>query len=258
MWATYAATYTAANTLRTLTEYHWEDGFNHHHRNNTQSTVSSTSSSSSSSSSSNAAATVLFIGTTFVNSSASLLKDRAYAQMFGNQSSMITQQRRVVPKMSYALWMARDFTVIGSSFVLPKTVAQFLQETGTIPEPTRALLTAQFVTPVAAQFIAGPLHFVGYDCYNRHLNHHPHWYHRVLDRTRYLSGALVEVITARVLRIIPGYSIGGVLNTYLRNAYREGIIEKQRLLHHHQHQQPSKVADHFLRPMPFLHSPAEK
>jgi hypothetical protein len=258
MWATYAATYSAANTLRTLTEYDWDDGTNHHsHLNNTQSTVSASSLSS------NAAATVLFVGTTFVNSSASLLKDRAYAQLFGshatsNSSSSMTQRR--VPKMSYALWMARDFTVIGSSFVLPKTVAQFLQETGTIPEPTRAMQTAQFLTPVAAQFIAGPLHFVGYDCYNRNLSHH-HWYHRILDRTRYLSSALVEVITARVIRIIPGYSLGGVLNTQLRNAYREGI-EKQPTLHHQQkyHSKTSKAVavDKFLRPIPLLHSPAEK
>jgi len=95
MWATYAATYSAANSLRTLTEHQEYTATRKGASNQT-------------------ATGTLFVGTTAVNSGASLVKDQAYARLFG-----IATTGAVVPRISYGLWMARDFTVIGSSFVLP-------------------------------------------------------------------------------------------------------------------------------------------
>jgi len=68
------------------------------------------------------AATILFLGTTAVNMAASMAKDQTYAKMFGKvaQSS--------VPKITFALWTARDLMVIESSFVLPDQVASALQK----------------------------------------------------------------------------------------------------------------------------------
>jgi hypothetical protein len=69
-------------------------------------------------------AMTIFLGTTAVNTTASLLKDRAYAKLFGNPA----QLKMSVPAASYGLWMLRDFTTIGSSFILPTHVAGILQQ----------------------------------------------------------------------------------------------------------------------------------
>jgi len=200
MWGTYAVTYAAANSLRTTTE------FSDFHEYDLP--ISSN--------------TALFMGTTAVNSTASLTKDRAYAKMFG--SSTVTK----VPAMSYTLWMARDFTVIGSSFVLPSHVADYLKHHHDM-EHTRAMQVAQFATPVAAQLVASPLHYVGLDVYNNNLSgqQQQSWKSRVHQRWGNLRAALPQVIVARMLRILPGYSITGVLNTKLRNDYREQLQQVQ-------------------------------
>ena len=212
MWATYAATYTAANTLRTATEHHEHySSSNHQHNSNAFTETTSRPS----------AATTLFVGTTVVNSTASLIKDRAYAQMFGSGNHVSA----TVPRISYGLWMARDVTVIGSSFVLPHHVAGFLEQT-TAMSDSDAVKVAQLGTPVAAQLIAGPLHFLGLDCYNRSLNHLA-LSKRILERSRALSASFVEVVAARMARIIPGYGIAGVLNTELRSQWRDQLLHRQ-------------------------------
>ena len=90
MWATYGLTYAAANSVRTVSEEYRltaEQG-----------------------------QAALFSATTAVNSAATMLKDRAYAKMFGQNAT------RAVPMVTYGLWGMRDCMVIGSSFVMPKVV----------------------------------------------------------------------------------------------------------------------------------------
>lgn len=200
MWGTYAVSYAAANSLRTATEFSERQKYDM--------PVSSN--------------TALFAGTTAVNSTASLIKDRAYAKLFG--SSAVTH----VPAISYGLWMARDFAVIGSSFVLPSHVADYLKQYHNM-EPTRAMQLAQFATPVAAQLVASPLHYVGLDVYNNNLSEQRSRMSRVRQRWANLRAALPQVIVARMLRILPGYSITGVLNTKLRKDYREQLQQQVRL-----------------------------
>jgi len=122
MFGTYALTYSAANSLRTTTE----------HAEQQKQTLPISSD------------TALFVGTTTVNSSVSLLKDRAYAKLFGNSTAT------AVPATSFALWMARDFTVIGSSFILPTHVAGYLERHRSM-DHKRAAEVAQFETPMAVQ-----------------------------------------------------------------------------------------------------------
>lgn len=213
MWATYAATFTAANSLRTLTEHHEQQ----HRLAKTRSETSTTTTTPTN------AATTLFVGTTVVNSTVSLIKDCAYAKMFGNTTTT------TVPRVSYGLWITRDFTVIGSSFILPSHVAKLLRDqTGMQQE--NAVKVAQLGTPVAAQLIAGPLHFLGLDCFNRNLNHMSAA-SRILERGRFLANGFAEVVTARMVRIIPGYGIAGVLNTQLRDDWRGFLLERQRARH---------------------------
>lgn len=197
MWGTYAATYTAANCLRTLSDHYKkedDDDSSRHPASLGKSVL--------------AHPTTLFVGTTVVNSGASLLKDQAYARMFGKAGT------RHIPNMAFALWMARDCTVIGSGFVLPTYVATVLNRQLGMESSTAAKV-AQLGTPVVAQLVAGPLHFLGLDVVNRQFSG---ILNNIVERYRFLASSYVQVVAARIARIIPGYSIAGVLNNDLREA----------------------------------------
>ena len=198
MWGVYAATYSTANCLKTLSE----------HTRSSQETpkVHATPASWK---------LGIFGATTLVNSSASLLKDKAYAQMFGSVSA-------AVPRMSYGVWIARDFSVIGSSFVAPEIVTKYLVEKYEV-DYTTALSCSEFTLPVLAQLIAGPLHFLGLDFANRNLSSKG-WSEAIVDRSRALYRGFVSVVSARIARIAPGYGIGGVFNTRLRATWNDYII----------------------------------
>jgi hypothetical protein len=204
MWGVYAATYSTANCLKTLAE----------HQEYSQARRSSASNL-------DGGKMGIFLGTTAVNTSASLMKDRAYAQMFG--SSAVTSS--AIPRMSYAFWMARDFSVIGSSFILPDLVSgRLVEEYGMDPKTAQSF--SQLACPVAAQFIAGPLHYMGLDLYNRNLGTKS-WSEAMIDRSRSLFRGFVPVVAARIARIAPGYGVGGVFNTRLRGAWRDQLINRE-------------------------------
>jgi hypothetical protein len=199
MWMTYGATYMTANLLKTWNEQ--------------QHLTAASSTTTKSSVSASRGASYLVAGTTVVNSGASLLKDRAYARMFGQSTP------RPVPVASYAAWMLRDGLVISSSFVLPAYVTPFVQEV-TGWSYARATVAAQIITPVAAQVVAGPLHLWGLTLYN-----HPaaSW----LQQARHWQSSLVSITLARMLRILPGYGLAGVANQKGRAAWKEHLLRRQ-------------------------------
>jgi len=206
MWGVYAATYSTANSLKTISEHQ-----DFHKSNAVVEANGSTG-----------VPVVgkmgVFLGTTFVNSSSALLKDQAYAKMFGTHSNT------AVPKLSYAFWIARDFSVIGSSFILPDLVSGHVARMFDVDEKS-AKSMSQLALPVVAQFIAGPLHYIGLDLYNRDLRGKS-WADACLDRSVSLYRGIAPVIAARIARIAPGYGIGGVLNTNLRDQWRENLIKQ--------------------------------
>ena len=220
MWAVYSATYTTANAFKTLEE--------HVTYSNDRSSSSSSSSASSVGDQKQQTTTNnlgmfklgAFVGTTVVNSGTSMMKDRAYARMFSGSSSTAAS----FPRSTYALWMMRDLSVIGSSFLLPDIVSPMLVEHHGM-EKDRAHNICQIGLPVLAQFIAGPFQYLGLDMYNRNLNGMT-TSQATFDRTRQLYQGVAPVIAARIARIIPGYSIGGVANTKLRTTWRESLIER--------------------------------
>lgn len=182
MWGVYAATYTAANSLNTMVEF-YSDKKTKRHSNKT----------------------VIFLGTTLVNSSSSLMKDRAYAKMFGTIGAAPR-----MPLVTYGLWATRDCMVIGSSFILPSMLAGNEGYRRTI---------AQILFPVLTQAVAGPVQLLGLDFYNR-----PHV--TLTQRIALVRRNFSSILVARVARILPAYGIGGVGNTHLRNMWREKICEK--------------------------------
>lgn len=208
MWVTYAATYSTANSLKTIVE----------HRDYYNANVDPYKSTDSTSNNRNRM--TVFLGTSIVNSGASLLKDRAYAKMFGTSGAAAS-----VPLVSLGLWATRDFMVVGSSFVLPDILSKHLQEEYNVHKGD-AQKVAQLTLPVMTQFLVGPIQLLGLDFYNRPLANLT-VRDAFVERTRFLIQGFTSVVSARIIRIAPGYGIGGVLNTNLRDSWRDRLIQKE-------------------------------
>eukprot|EP00520_Triparma_pacifica_P018813 CAMPEP_0118632598 /NCGR_PEP_ID=MMETSP0785-20121206/532_1 /TAXON_ID=91992 /ORGANISM="Bolidomonas pacifica, Strain CCMP 1866" /LENGTH=318 /DNA_ID=CAMNT_0006523383 /DNA_START=193 /DNA_END=1146 /DNA_ORIENTATION=+ len=189
MWATYASTYCAANSIRTLNEHY--------------------------STKSGQAASALFVGTTAVNSSATMMKDSLYAKAFGGSAA----SPRPMPSITYGLWGLRDCLVISSSFVLPPILQSALVNKLDMEE-SKAKTTAQIFCPIATQFIAGPVQLLGLDYYNRPGT-------TLSSRLSLLASEFTTIVSARIARIAPAYGIGGVGNNYVRDRWRSWVIHRE-------------------------------
>jgi len=199
MWGVYAATYGAANSIKTFVEHkeHYSDL-------DTKS----------------ASKFGIFVGTTAVNSATSMMKDKAYAKMFG--ASGISAS---VPLVTYGLWGVRDCMVIGSSFVLPEIMSKALQEKTGL-EKKEALSISQMTCPIATQFLASPIQLLALDFYNRPLAELTAT-QAAKERILSVCKNYFSVVGARIARIAPAYGIGGIGNTYLRDQWREMLIRRE-------------------------------
>jgi hypothetical protein len=208
MWGVYAATFSCANSLKTITEH--QDQVEPVRR---ETSISETPAGSECASPPSANTLLaVFMGTSVVNSATSLYKDRAYARMFG------TTAATSLPKVTYGLWMARDFAVMGSSFILPDLVSEKMHSQYDM-DPVKTKLIAQITIPAAMQFVAGPLQLLGLDFYNRPLQEMS-MKQAILERGRFLKQGFASVVSAKIARIAPVYSIGGCLNTDFREQWR--------------------------------------
>jgi len=217
MWGVYAATYTTANFLKTIVEHneHMKQRAREESSHKTQSKRDSTGKAIS-----KMGTASTFLGTTLINSTTSILKDRAYARMFGT-SSVASK----VPAITYGLWASRDAIVMGSSFVLPEMVSETLKE-GTSMTKQDALRLSQFLCPVFTQVFATPLQLLALDFYNRPLRKMS-YAEAILDRSRFVGQNFSSVMAARVMRMAPAYGIGGIGNTYFRNEWRNMLIRRE-------------------------------
>lgn len=152
-----------------------------------------------------------FIGSSMANVTLSVLKDKAFARMFGKGDP------RPMAPSSLALFGIRDSMTILASFSLPGLISQKLQQDMQVGK-TMADTSAQLVTPVAMQIISTPLHLLGLDLYNRP-DAHPS------DRKEFIKREYVKTALARMARIFPAYGIGGVVNKYLRKTGHDMLAE---------------------------------
>jgi hypothetical protein len=215
VWAVYASTYTVANTLKTLVE----------HQEQSRKTQSNSSSSNNNNNHADVASygrLAIFLGTSITNSGGSAIKDRFIARTFAARDSFATTAK--VPVASYGLWVSRDLVSIGSSFVLPDLIAR---KFATDPEDvTRLRDISQIGVPIVTQFVAGPLHLLGLDMFNRPMQDLS-LQRRIVERSSFLVQGYGAAVGARVARIIPGYGLGGVLNTHLRDSWRSYLLERE-------------------------------
>jgi hypothetical protein len=143
-----------------------------------------------------------FIASSAANVTLSVLKDKAFARMFG------VGEARPLPLKSYALFATRDSMTILASFSLPTPLSHLLQaKTGV--SATFADNISQLLTPVSMQILSTPLHLHGLDLYNRSQA-------SAAERISFIKKEYVKTVLARMARIFPAFGVGGVLNKYVR------------------------------------------
>lgn len=174
----YAATYVTANGIETYYDWKEEDGNG-----------------------------VKIAGTTAVNMTCVIAKDRAFAQMFG----VIKPQP--FPMLSVGMFALRDSLTIASCFQAPAMIAEYMNKEHGVSESTSRSV-AQIASPVAVQMLSTPLHLLGLDFYN----------HRVGDwktRLQFIRREYWKSSMMRVARIGPAFGIGAIGNTSCRDHLRE-------------------------------------
>ena len=130
-----------------------------------------------------------------------IYKDRCFARHFG------TIRASKVPLRSLSLWATRDLLTILCSFNVPVVGAKYLHSR--YPEwfdsEHKAFTFAQLVSPCLLQFVSTPLHLGGLDIYNRRES-------TVRLRMAFIRREYVKSLVARMCRIFPAFSLGGIGN----------------------------------------------
>lgn len=184
IWGVYSGTYIMANSVEAICEYQNRSSFY-----------------------------PKFFASSGANVSLSVMKDKAFARMFG------VGQAKPLPLRSYALFATRDSMTILASFSLPGPLSLQMQKHFAC-SPSFADNTAQLFTPVSMQILSSPLHLHGLDLYNRNTQV------SFADRISFIKQEYVKTTLARMARIFPAFGVGGVLNKYIRKTGIEKLHEE--------------------------------
>lgn len=148
-----------------------------------------------------------FVGSSAANVTLSVLKDKAFARMFGKGDP------KPMPSTSMGLFAVRDSMTILASFSLPPIISKHMQHSMSMDANTSDKI-AQLFTPVTMQIISTPLHLLGLDMYNRDGM-------KAADRISFMKQEYFKTTLARMARIFPAFGIGGVVNKYIRKEGNE-------------------------------------
>ncbi|KAF2659668.1 hypothetical protein K491DRAFT_590647 [Lophiostoma macrostomum CBS 122681] len=194
LFSVYFGTYTTANCIDTL----------HAAKHDLPtSTVSST--------------TTKFIGTTIVSTSLCVYKDGIFARAYGS-----SLPRTPVPMISYALFTFRDAITVFASFNLPSLLAPRLTHLSMSSFPvlehflgseTRSLKMAQMLCPALCQFVTTPIHLLGLGLHNRRQRI------GIRERIKMIRRDVFVATPLRMVRIVPAFGIGNVVNVSLRSSF---------------------------------------
>jgi hypothetical protein len=143
-----------------------------------------------------------FASAAAVNMTMVLAKDRAFARMFG------TIAPTKLPLKTYGLFACRDLLTVFASFSMPEKFAKSIPSS----DPEGILRLAQFMCPLAVQFVSTPLHLLGLDYYNR--RNVSSAQRMDLVASQYWKSSIM-----RSARIIPAFSIGSVCNLSIRKSF---------------------------------------
>jgi len=172
LWAVYAVTYATANAVETVAK---AVGAN--------------------------PATPVLLCSTAANMGMCLLKDAAFAKMYGSSDKKdddATKKAGLSGKV-LSVWFGRD--IITQFFVF--TMPALLQ--GRVPD-----LVTRLSAPVVAQYFTTPLHLLGIRLFSLPLGT------TIASQWAPVQAMLFSAIIARQMRIFPAFSVGGVVNANLR------------------------------------------
>ena len=148
------------------------------------------------------------------NMSTGIAKDRAFARMYGVVAA------KGMPLPSYGLFFSRDVLAMAFVFTLPPLVTPAITKAVDdydLPlTPAQTSLATRLTTPVVSQLFSTPLHLLGLAVYNNTGG-------GVAAHLRTLRETYPETVTLRMLRIIPAFSVGGVVNASLRERWHSAI-----------------------------------
>jgi hypothetical protein len=142
-----------------------------------------------------------------VNTVCGILKDAAYIKHFG------VAKPKAFPVASLGLLLMRDIITVASAFTLPPIFSEYIQDK--LDASERASRTAaQLISPLLVQVLVTPLHLLGLDLYNRDGL-------KLGKRIGYLKSLYPNALAMRMIRFLPAYGIGGVINSEMRLNLRE-------------------------------------
>lgn len=144
----------------------------------------------------------VLLATSFTNISMSVLKDRAFSRMYGVVAP------KALPLISLACYAIRDFMTVAASFTLVKPLASKLESSLNVKADTSVTMS-QLFCPIFAQMFNTPIFLYGMDVYNRPRASTP-------ERVQFIRHQYTKTYLSRVARIGPAFSLGGVVNRWLR------------------------------------------
>jgi len=142
---------------------------------------------------------------TTANATATIAKDRAFAQLFGASAA------RALPLPTYAIWGARDLLTMAFAFTIPPVVSAQLQDRLDV-SPKTANVVATLGVPCVAQVVAAPLHLLGLNLYNAPTA-------TLSTRIATVRSQAPITILAKSLRIFTAFSLAGLVNKELRASW---------------------------------------
>ena len=164
-----------------------------------------------------AAGACKFVATTATNAGGSVLKDAAFARMYGAAAAGAVA---VVPPASYALVALRDCLTIGGAFFVPELMAGAMKTALPADRVGAADAAAQLVSPPLMQVLCTPMHLLALDLVNQPAAN-------AAARVARLKNSTPAALFARSLRMLPAYGVGGLLNTSLTERGRAAAIARR-------------------------------
>jgi len=144
--------------------------------------------------------------TTLVNLGAAASKDRIFGIWFSGKPPA------PFPLVSWSLFFVRDLGTMATAFSLPPAISQSMVERDY--SQSTAKYVSQIAPVMAIQWLTVPLHLIAYDLYVHKLGSG----RTAADRLAFLRQKYTETVGARSMRIFPAFGLGGLGNTWLRNA----------------------------------------
>eukprot|EP00919_Chromeraceae_sp_WS-2016_P016821 GHVR01040167.1.p1 GENE.GHVR01040167.1~~GHVR01040167.1.p1 ORF type:complete len:104 (-),score=2.32 GHVR01040167.1:1174-1485(-) len=101
---------------------------------------------------------------------------------------------------------------MASAFTIPPIIGSYIAKKYDMNKNT-SFKMSQIMVPLMVQIVATPIHLLGLDIYNREGRN-------VRDRFTYIKSIYVNSLLLRMMRFLPAYGLGGIVNIEIRNHFK--------------------------------------